>query len=590
MTRRSFLHRFKLRSVIFFFLVLSGIIPLVLSALLLLSQNRGLLQEAERDTLTRKANSLSREVDGRLANIRSGLVQLGEGFLAVPGPESVTDRLAEPWVTGYLSSYVLANPNVYLSIVDASGQGPRMGVAPKEISPERLAAAFATAFDRARRRGQHHYQFIPSGDPQSESSAPTAALAVPVPASDPQIYVVALFPFTPALDRVTEGQPVREAALSLIDGSGKLLWSRGASEEMNGAFLASSVVRDFEKRPLSLTTEYDVKIDGEKRRVFVQVSPLPESGWGIVVQQPTNLAFEMAGEMALNTFYSTLVLIAMALGIAFFAARRASQPIQRLAETTHEIAGGKFGRLVEASGVGSELYDLAEDFNQMSAHLEDHVQQLRQAAQANRELFIGSLRAFAAAIDAKDPYTRGHSERVAAVSRTIARQLQLSEELQHKVWIGALLHDVGKIGVDDRILKKGGVLSHEEFDQMKAHTVIGADILTPIEQLKDVIPAVRWHHESWNGRGYPDGLRGEQIPLLARVVAVADTFDAITTNRPYQQAYDLQYAAETIIKLAGSRFDAKVVTAFLRAYEAGEIRPAVRHEPSRVDVRAAVAR
>ncbi len=140
------------------------------------------------------------------------------------------------------------------------------------------------------------------------------------------------------------------------------------------------------------------------------------------------------------------------------------------------------------------------------------------------------------------------------------------------MWIGALLHDVGKIGIEDRILRKSGVLTPEEYEQMKLHTVMGADILSRIEQLKEVIPAVRWHHEAWNGRGYPDGLKGEQIPIFARIVAVADCFDAITTNRPYQQAYSLQFAVETITKLTGSRFDAKVVTAFLRAFEAGEVR------------------
>jgi putative nucleotidyltransferase with HDIG domain len=210
------------------------------------------------------------------------------------------------------------------------------------------------------------------------------------------------------------------------------------------------------------------------------------------------------------------------------------------------------------------------------------VQQLRQAAQANRELFIGSLRAFVAAVDAKDPYTRGHSERVASYSRTIGRYLQLPEEVQHKIWIGALLHDVGKIGVEDRILRKEGVLLPEEYEQMKLHTVMGADIMSPIEQLREMIPAIRSHHEAWNGRGYPDGLKGEQIPLFARIVGVADTFDAITTNRPYQQAYSLQFAVETITRLTGSRFDAKIVTAFLRAFEAGEIRSgAVR--PARIE-------
>jgi HD-GYP domain-containing protein (c-di-GMP phosphodiesterase class II) len=171
---------------------------------------------------------------------------------------------------------------------------------------------------------------------------------------------------------------------------------------------------------------------------------------------------------------------------------------------------------------------------------------------------------------------------VAAFSRTISRYLQLPEETQHKIWIGALLHDVGKIGVEDRILRKDGVLAPDEYEQMKMHTVIGAEIMAPIEQLKEMIPAIRWHHEAWNGRGYPDGLKGEQIPLFARIVAVADTFDAITTNRPYQQAYSLQFAVETITRLTGSRFDAKIVTAFLRAFEAGEIRAGT-SRPSRIE-------
>jgi putative nucleotidyltransferase with HDIG domain len=210
----------------------------------------------------------------------------------------------------------------------------------------------------------------------------------------------------------------------------------------------------------------------------------------------------------------------------------------------------------------------------MGEHLERHVAQLRQAARVNRELFIGSLRAFSAAIDARDPYTRGHSERVAALSRTTARHLGLPEEAQERVWIAALLHDVGKIGIDDRILKKGGVLTPEEYEEMKAHPAIGADILSPIEQLREMIPAVRWHHEGWNGRGYPDGLRGESIPLIARIVAVADTFDAITTSRPYQEGYTAEFALQTITHMAGARFDAKIVTAFLGAFERGEIRAA----------------
>ena len=112
---------------------------------------------------------------------------------------------------------------------------------------------------------------------------------------------------------------------------------------------------------------------------------------------------------------------------------------------------------------------------------------------------------------------------------------------------------------------------------MKLHPVIGAEIMSRIEQLREMIPAIRWHHEGWNGKGYPDGIKGEQIPLMARIVAVADTFDAITTNRPYQQAYENDFAVETVRKLAGTRFDAKVVSAFLRAFESGQIQ--LRRDP-----------
>ena len=181
------------------------------------------------------------------------------------------------------------------------------------------------------------------------------------------------------------------------------------------------------------------------------------------------------------------------------------------------------------------------------------------------------MRAFTAAIDAKDPYTKGHSERVAAYSRVISKFLDLPAEMEHRVWVGALMHDVGKIGIEDRILKKGGVLTDDEYEIMKLHPAIGAEIMSRIEQLKEMLPAIRWHHEAWNGKGYPDGLRGEQIPLMARIVGIADTFDAITTNRPYQRAFEPDFAVKTITRLAGARFDAKIVTAFLRAFEAGQI-------------------
>jgi putative nucleotidyltransferase with HDIG domain len=177
----------------------------------------------------------------------------------------------------------------------------------------------------------------------------------------------------------------------------------------------------------------------------------------------------------------------------------------------------------------------------------------------------------AGAVDEKDPYTRGHSDRVTRYSILIARELGQTEEFQEIVRVSAQLHDVGKIGIEDRILKKPGALTAEEFDIMKTHTTKGANILRPVSQLKDMIPGIELHHESLDGRGYPHGLKTDEIPLLPRIIAVADTFDALTTTRPYQQARSCEEALRIIRSLSGKRLDAAAVTAIETIYARGEI-------------------
>jgi putative nucleotidyltransferase with HDIG domain len=574
MIRRSLLRRLKLRTVLVVALLLSGIIPLGISSFLLILRSHSVLQDTERDHLTGEANALSLEINSYMTAVRLQLEQLGEGVLLSPGPAEPEARLLQRWVEKQLQSFRRGNPDVSaLRVLDAAGAG----LAP-ELSPE-AKTAMDSAFEEARKRREPVFSLVKIG----VNRDPQAVLAVPVPASpeEPQLVVEAQLQF-PTLRKVATEGAQHGVGVFLIDRQQKILWSNsgGAGEKITA--LDPQVLKSFARQPMTFTAQSEVPTVEGPRQVFTQVSNIPASGWGLVVQKPLAQAFADVNRMIFNAALSTVVLIVLSLFFSYLTARWVSQPIQLLAETTHEIAAGKFGGSVEMKGLTFELADLAEDFNRMSGHIAGYVQQLRQAASANRELFIGLLRALVAAVDAKDPYTRGHSERVAAYSRTIARYLQLPEEVQHKIWIGALLHDVGKIGVEDRILRKDGVLAPDEYEQMKMHTVIGAEIMSPIEQLKEMIPAIRWHHEAWNGRGYPDGLKGEQIPLFPRIVAVADTFDAITTNRPYQQAYSLRFAVETITRLAGSRFDAKVVTAFLRAFEAGEIRSAA-SRPSRIE-------
>jgi putative nucleotidyltransferase with HDIG domain len=208
----------------------------------------------------------------------------------------------------------------------------------------------------------------------------------------------------------------------------------------------------------------------------------------------------------------------------------------------------------------------------MAGDIEEYIEKLKEAAEANRELFLGSIRMLAAAIDEKDPYTRGHSGRVAKYSTLIGRELGLSDVELDKLRIAALLHDVGKIGVDDRVLKKPGALTPEEFELMKQHTVKGANIMRPVSQLKEMLPGIELHHEHMDGRGYPYGLTAPKIPMMARIIAVADTLDAMTTHRPYQTAMELEFALQRIKSLAGAKFDTVVVTALDASVTSGKLR------------------
>jgi HD-GYP domain-containing protein (c-di-GMP phosphodiesterase class II) len=172
-----------------------------------------------------------------------------------------------------------------------------------------------------------------------------------------------------------------------------------------------------------------------------------------------------------------------------------------------------------------------------------------------RGLMMGLLHALTSAVDAKDTYTRGHSQRVAVLSREIARMAGLPETAVDRIYMAGLLHDVGKIGVAEAVLRKPGRLTDDEFDQMKRHVEIGAHILADIKQVADLVPGVLHHHERYDGKGYPHGLAGQDIPLIARVICVADSFDAMTSNRTYRRALPIEAALVEVRRCAGTQFD-----------------------------------
>jgi len=187
------------------------------------------------------------------------------------------------------------------------------------------------------------------------------------------------------------------------------------------------------------------------------------------------------------------------------------------------------------------------------------------------EMFFQTTDSLADAIEKRDPYTGGHTRRVTQYSLAISKYLQLKPLEKKWLKITSVLHDVGKVGIEDQILKKPEQLTPEEFEMIKRHCNIGVEIIEHVRQLRESIPGVKYHHEQLDGKGYPSGLKGDEIPVLAKIVAVADTFDAMTTNRPYRKAMEKEAAIKELERCSGRQFDEKVVEAFIQAYQKGEI-------------------
>lgn len=189
-----------------------------------------------------------------------------------------------------------------------------------------------------------------------------------------------------------------------------------------------------------------------------------------------------------------------------------------------------------------------------------------------RKIYLETIQALATTIEAKDPYTRGHSERVAKYSTIIAEEMNLSEDFLNTLNFAALLHDIGKIGIPDEILNKPGKLSEDEFEKIKIHPALGASIVKKIDFLASASSFIRFHHERLNGDGYPDGLKGEDIPLGAAILAVADSFDALTSDRPYRRAWGIEETVKEIEKNSGTQFKPEVVQALKQALKKGRIK------------------
>jgi HD-GYP domain-containing protein (c-di-GMP phosphodiesterase class II) len=475
-----------------------------------------------------------------------------------------------------LENFVASNPNImYLTAVGKEAKGNGAGNFQADQDPfvaKALQRAFTTTLQ----------SLVFRSDPLAigPENRPAFVMAVPLEVNDQFSGMLAAVVSLDSVLRRLQETSVRGRVVFVVDHNGHFVVHPDMRQFVPGsdARLTSPVVIQVTALPKGLrTTEtlrrYETTDNGNKSEMVGTYSTIPDLNWAVVATRSLDKAREDAGVTELNAqalkFVVVVTFAALVLGYLF--AVGISTPIRALAASTLAISRGEFHQRTPVQGA-AEISELAETFNHMAGDIEEFVDQLKQAADQNHELFLGSIRMLAAAIDEKDPYTRGHSGRVAKYSITIAQHMGLPSDELEKIRISALLHDVGKIGVDDRVLKKPGALTNEEFALMKQHPLKGANIMRPVAQLKEMLPGIELHHEHVDGRGYPHGLKADQIPMMARIIAVADTLDAMTTNRPYQSAMDLEFAMNRILELANTKFDPAVVDALQRAVRAGKIR------------------
>jgi putative nucleotidyltransferase with HDIG domain len=379
-------------------------------------------------------------------------------------------------------------------------------------------------------------------------------------ASQPMVYWVA--PVRSDASTVTGamllGQQLEEIAASVHDSKANVL----AFYDPAGHVLTSSLTAT---APLPSDLMHQVTHDNPVRTVAQR----PDHTYRMLVSDWTmrgtplgyvSIAMNadgMGGSLTAVRIFLILLFTAFALAALLIGAAladRITRPIEQLVASMRVVSAGDYSLRVPV-GAPDEIGYLARTFNEMTAALQHQVRE-------REESYFRNLEALARAIDARDPYTFEHSARVAAISMLLAEAMGLPAADLDVLNRSGLLHDVGKIGVPDRILGKTTPLTEEEWATIRRHPVIGYEMLKDIPFLSAGLHAVRHHHERWDGEGYPDRLKGTAIPQLARIVMVADAFDAMTSDRPYRKGFSFEFAANTIVAEAGRQFDPEVAEVF----------------------------
>ena len=552
-------------------LLVISIVPMYVYSALVESMNRERLKTNEmllQNTVTR---SLADDLSLHERSLRMMLANLSSAIQVASGGDIGSKNIEAPELRALLENFVSSSNEIaYAMLLNSDAKGVSAG----RIAPDAfLQRELQHAFDAARDGRAYNGQALRVGD----GTAARTVLLVSSPVSYGGRFLGMVGAVVDLQFLIRRLQEVSGGGLDpyVVDAQGRLV-AAGTAQYATGQDMKSlEIVRNFvdegNKAQLAATKEFAVTDGKNSVEMLGTYSPVTRLGWAVVVQKTQQEAYREVFEMQHTARLLALLAVLLSIGVSIFAARRITNPLQTLTRSSRALARGDFSQRVLLRS-RTEIGELAETFNTMSEELEHFVEDLKRAAEENRALFLGSIQMLAGAVDEKDPYTRGHSDRVTRYSLLIGKEMKLPATFMETLQISAQLHDVGKIGIEDHILKKPGALTAEEFEVMKTHTTKGANILRPVSQLAEMLPGIELHHEALDGRGYPYGLRDDQIPLLARVIAVADTFDALTTNRPYQQAHSPEEAFRIINNLAGKRLDPEAVAALITVYGRGEIR------------------
>jgi putative nucleotidyltransferase with HDIG domain len=564
--------RIPILYVILSVLVLISVVPMYFYSAQVQSINRDRLITNERLLQNTLTQSIADDISQHQESFRLMQQNLASALQVASGNDLTGEHVQAPELRALLENFVSASTDLdYATLLNSEAKGVSAGrIEPDAFLQRELEQAYAAGRDSRDYNGQP----LVVGNGKSQHTVMLVSTHIVYGGRFLGIIasVVDLDYLIRRLRDIDRGGLMPY----VVDSQGRLVAGANPEYATGQDMTSLEIVRNFvdeggKATMVAATREFTAGSGRKAVAMLGTYSPVTNLNWAVIVQKPRDEAYSSVYEMQRTARLLALFAVVLSIGIGIIAARRITNPLEVLTESSHAIARGDFTQRVQLKS-RTEIGELATTFNFMSDELEHFVEDLKRAAAENRELFMNSITMLAGAVDEKDPYTRGHSDRVTKYSVMIAKEMGQSEDFQEIVRVSAQLHDVGKIGIEDRILKKPGALTAEEFEIMKTHTTKGANILRSVSQLREMIPGIELHHESLDGRGYPHGYKGDEIPILPRIIAVADTFDALTTNRPYQQAHDADDALRIIRSVSGKRLDPTAVAALEALYKRGEIR------------------